>query len=311
MRNWHWPLGLLGDGQFTLPLALLALMLFSAALLTDLAQIRGVLGRPLALCLGLLAVWLGPTLVVIAAGWVVPRLVDGEAMAGLLVGTALVASMPVANSSVGWSQNAGGNLALSLALVVLSISLSPFVTPQLLSLLGMSLSPGERAYSEALVNQFSGWFFVVWVILPTVAGLICRPALGRTRIKSIGGWAVVTSAGALLLLNYINSSLALPKVRSAQPLLLATTSGLAIALAVVGLILAAALARLLKLDGATGAALAFGLSMKHTGLALILAGAVLADEPLAILLIVLATLAQHAMAGVVQWARQPGARRPV
>ncbi len=53
--------------------------------------------------------------------------------------------------------------------------------------------------------------------------------------------------------------------------------------------------------------LLFGLSMKHTGLALILAGAVLEDQPLAILLIVLATLEQHLVAAVVQW--WLGARR--
>ena len=51
----------------------------------------------------------------------------------------------------------------------------------------------------------------------------------------------------------------------------------------------------------TRSALMFGLSMKHTGLALILAGAVLSDQPLAILLIVLATLMQHLLAGLVQW----------
>jgi hypothetical protein len=45
----------------------------------------------------------------------------------------------------------------------------------------------------------------------------------------------------------------------------------------------------------------FGLSMKHTGLALILAGAVLADQPVAIFIIVLATIVQHLMAGLVQW----------
>ncbi len=45
----------------------------------------------------------------------------------------------------------------------------------------------------------------------------------------------------------------------------------------------------------------FGLGMKHTGLALLLAGAVLAEQRLAILMIVLATLAQHLLAGVVQW----------
>ena len=46
----------------------------------------------------------------VAAGWVVPWAIDGQATAGLLVGLALVATMPVANSSVGWTQNADGNL---------------------------------------------------------------------------------------------------------------------------------------------------------------------------------------------------------
>jgi hypothetical protein len=41
--------------------------------------------------------------------------------------------------------------------------------------------------------------------------------------------------------------------------------------------------------------------MKHTGLALVLAGAVLENQPLAIFIIVLATLVQHLLAGVVQW----------
>ena len=75
-------------------------------------------------------------------------MVDGQTTAGLLVGLALVATMPVANSSVGWTQNADGNLGLGLALVVLSILLSPWVTPNLLSLLGMSLSASERAIAK-------------------------------------------------------------------------------------------------------------------------------------------------------------------
>ena len=78
-------------------------------------------------------------------GWVVPWTVGEKATAGLLVGLALIASMPVANSSVGWVQNADGNLALGLALVVFSISLSPWVTPHLLGFLSNSLSSSERA----------------------------------------------------------------------------------------------------------------------------------------------------------------------
>ena len=68
-----------------------------------------------------------------------------------------------------------------------------------------------------------------------------------------------------------------------------------------GLAIGWALARALRLPADTRSALLFGLSTKHTGLALVLAGSVLAEQPLAILLIVLATLIQHLLAGVVQW----------
>jgi len=47
--------------------------------------------------------------------------------------------------------------------------------------------------------------------------------------------------------------------------------------------------------------LVFGLSMKHTGLALVLAGEVLQKEPRVILMIVVATLLQHIIAGAADW----------
>jgi BASS family bile acid:Na+ symporter len=287
--------------QLSLPILLLALMLFSAALLTDLPQIRSVLQQPVLLCIGLAAVWLGPALLVWAAGYFIPLLVSGPETTGLLVGLALVAAMPVANSSVGWTQNADGNLALGLALVVLSISLSPLVTPTLLSVFGMSLSPEEKAYCEALVNRFSGLFFIIWVVLPTVAGVTCRFVIGPERVERVASALTLASAAALLVLNYINYALALPKLVDSHATVLAITAVLAAALSVVGLLLAWFIARVLKFDRPTRNGLLFGLSMKHTGLALILADAVLANQPLAILIIVLATFLQHLLAGVVHW----------
>jgi predicted Na+-dependent transporter len=284
----------------TIQLMLLALMLFCAALLTDFAQVRVVLRHPWILAAALVAVWLGPSLLVLTAGWVVPQLVDEAASAGLLVGLVLVASMPVANSSVGWVQNGGGNLALGLALVVMSISLSPWATPGLLALLGQSLTPEAQAECERLVNHFSGWFFVVWVLLPTATGLACRYLVSPRRVARAAGWAILASAAALLLLNYINSAYALPKAARAPLPLVGVTVVLAVLLGAVGLGLAWLLARVLRLSNETRAALYFGLSMKHTGLALLLADAVLREKPLAILLIVMATLAQHVLAGLVQ-----------
>lgn len=305
MRNWEWSAPALTNVPISFVLALLAVMLFSAALLTDLSQLRIVSHHPLVLIAALLTVWLGPAVLVVVAGWLIPATIDGQATAGLLVGVALVATMPVANSSVGWTQSAGGNLGLALALVVLSILLCPWVTPNMLNLLGMSLSDSERAYCEALVGTFSGWFFVVWVILPTAAGLGCRWLATPTRVSNVASWFVLASGVALLLLNYINSSLALPRIREASLSMLAATAALAGALSLVGMLLGGALAWIIYVRPATRTALMFALSMKHTGLALILAGAVLADQPLAILVIVLATLMQHLLAGVVQWCVQP------
>ncbi len=299
VRNWSW-----SSPHFpNVPLAslvLLAVMLFAAAVLADLEQARIVSRQPLVVLMALAAVWLGPSLLTVAVGKLLPVSIGGTATAGLLVSFALIASMPVANSSVGWTQSAGGNLGLSLALVVISILLSPWITPHLVNLLGMSLGE-SRQQCELLVNQFSGSFFIVWVILPTTMGFAARQILPAFKILTLRPILTLVSAAALLLLNYINSVLALPKASGSPVSVLVTTTLLATSLAAIGIVLGWAIARLFRLPSETRTALMFGLSMKHTGLALILAGAVLSNEPLAILLIVLATLMQHVLAGVVQW----------
>ena len=308
LRQWQWSASAMPYAPLSVPLLLLTLMLFVAALVTDVAQIRSTLQRPLVVSAALAAVWLGPILLVFVAGLLVPSSIGGQDATGMLVGLALVATMPVANSSVGWTQNAEGNLALSLALVVLSILLCPLVTPSLLKLLGTSLAPPEQAYCEVLVNRFSGLFFVLWVVLPTAAGLLCRWLVTPRRVQLAASHLSLISAAALLALNYINSAIALPKIYDTPIALVAATAALATALSAAGLGLGWLLARWLRTGDDARTAIMFGLSMKHTGLALLLAGSVLADQPLAILVIVLATLSQHLLAGIVQWIAASGSR---
>jgi BASS family bile acid:Na+ symporter len=306
MRGWRWTPSGLSAAEFTLPLVLLALLLFCAAVQTDVAQIRAVGSRPWALVCGTFAVWIAPALLVIVAAAILPLVVDEASTAGLLVGLALVASMPVANSSVGWTQLVRGNLALSLALVLVTIFLCPWVTPWMLGWLRLTLSDPNQAHFQTLIDSFSGAFFIIWVVLPTAAGLACRHALGKDRVVGIAGWLTITSVASLLLLNYANAALALPEVlQQSRVSVLITTAALAVALSAVGLAAGWLAARLMRLDAETRLALMFGLSMKHTGLALLLTGAVLANERLAILMIVLATLAQHLLAGLVQWRTRP------
>jgi BASS family bile acid:Na+ symporter len=304
LRQWTWSPGGLPQMQLTVPLLLLALMLFSAALLTDLGQIRAVLQRPLLLFIATVAVWLAPALLVVLAGYIVPLLTSEQDATGVLVGLTLVATMPVANSSTGWTQNTAGNLALSLALVVLSISLSPLVTPQLLNALGMALTASERAYCEALVNRFSGEFFIIWVIIPTLAGFACRRLMSPTRVERVRSRFILASAVALLVLNYINAAIALPYLSDSGALVIAITAALALAVCTVGLVAGWLIARMLRLPHEMRTSLFYSLSMKHTGLALVLAASVLANQPVAILMIVLATLMQHLCAALVQWLLQ-------
>jgi BASS family bile acid:Na+ symporter len=124
-------------------------------------------------------------------------------------------------------------------------------------------------------------------------------------VASIANAFILASAAALLLLNYINSALAFQQFRDSSPALLWSialiAAALAVALSLGGLALGWLLAWLIVVKPATRTTLMFGLSMKHTGLALILAAAVLEDQPLVILIIVLATLTQHLLAGLVQW----------
>ena len=289
-------------GEITAPMLLLALLLFCAAAVVRWEQVWHLMERPGVLVVGLLATWLVPMLFVVLLGNVLPSLIEPEIVGGLLVGLALVAAMPVANSSVAWTQNSRGNVALGLGLIVLSIVLSPIATPQMLNLMGLALSKEATEQCEELVKRFSGTFFIVWVILPSLAGMLVNRIAGAEAIARQRGAIRLVSAIALLALNYTNASLAMPQVfERAAPRVILISSALAVALQLLGVGTAWALARATSLDKESAIALVFAFSMKHTGLALVLAGEVLENEPRVILLIVLATLLQHILAGIVDW----------
>jgi BASS family bile acid:Na+ symporter len=299
-------------GEITAPMLLLALLLFCAAAVVRWEQVWGLLERPGMLVVGLLATWLVPALFVTLLGNVLPSLIDPTLMSGMLVGLALVAAMPVANSSVAWTQNSRGNVALGLGLIVLSILVSPIATPQMLNLMGLALTDEATKQCEELVKRFSGAFFIVWVILPSAAGMILNRYMGAEAIKRHRGAIRLVSAIALLALNYTNASLAMPQVfeRAATKTILLAAS-LAIVLQLLGVLTAWALSYATALDRESGIALVFAFSMKHTGLALVLAGEVLESEPRVILLIVLATLLQHILAAIVDWTMERMKERAV
>jgi len=294
-----------GGNQERASMLLLAVLLFCAAAVIQWTQVRDLLERPSVLLVGLLTAWFGPALVVIIFSPLLPWLAMNETTAGMMVGFALVAAMPVANSSAGWTQNAGGNIALSLGLIILSILLSPLATPNLLKLMGWVLSEADTQRIERVVTQFSGWRFILWVILPSIAGAVTAWLAGHRRIAHAKPWFRLVTLLTILVLNYANASLAIDKVWVSEPIsVIVIAAVMAAAVSIMGILLATIQARAFGLSRASWTALAFGLSMRHTGLALVLASEFLRDLPptilaRVILMVLLTTLAQHVAAAVV------------
>jgi BASS family bile acid:Na+ symporter len=299
IRNFTVPMP--GGHDEHLSLLLLAVLLFCAAAVIEWSEFHELVERPSTVLIGLLCCWFGPAALVVIVGPVLSRVADPDAIEGLLVGLALVAAMPVANSSAGWTENARGNVALAIALIVLSIVLSPLSTPNLLNLMGLVLSTEDTARIEQVVTQFSGWRFILWVILPSIAGVAAARLAGAQRIAHAKPLFRLITLATILVLNYANASLAMRNIWSERVAVAAIAAALAASICVLGVLLAAAQARLGRLSRSTQIALVFGLSMKHTGLALVLAGEVLHDQPRVILVILLSTIAQHVAAAGVDW----------
>jgi BASS family bile acid:Na+ symporter len=291
-----------GGGHERASMLLLAVLLFCAAAVIEWTQVRDLVEHPTVLLGGLLTCWFGPTLLVAIIGPILPHLVGANTSTGLLVGLALVAAMPVANSAAGWTQNARGNVTLSLGLIVMSILLSPLATPNLLKLMGLALSSDDTQRLEQVVNEFSGSRFILWVILPSLAGAVAAWLAGAERIGRAKPWFRLITLIDILVLNYANASLAIQSIlKFEQPGVVLLAAALAMSVSLVGIALAVAQCRICGLPRSTWIALVFGLSMKHTGLALVVAGEVLHDQPRVILVILLTTLAQHLAAGAIDW----------
>jgi bile acid:Na+ symporter, BASS family len=292
--------------HLTAPTLMLSLLLFNAGLGLRPAQLPSPRRSVRLLVAGLLANTLIPLLFIFGVCFVLLRWHNSDEVQNILVGLALVASMPVAGSSTAWSQNADGDLTLSLGLVLGSTLLSPLTTPAALHAVGW-LAQGD--YSEdlhELAASGANGFLLACVVLPSLAGLATRWCLGEARAVRAAPRLKLINSVNLLQLNYSNAAVSLPEaVRNPDPDFLAVTLALALVLCVLGFATGAWLARLTGSGRAQRASLMFGLGMNNNGTGLVLASLALADHPRVMLPIIFYNLVQHLVAGAVSaW---PGA----
>jgi BASS family bile acid:Na+ symporter len=299
--------------KVTLSMLMLAALLLNAGLGIRLGQVCDTLRTPRFLGAGLAANLIIPVVFIFGVTRVMTAWHNPDEVQNILVGLALVASMPIAGSSTAWAQNADGELALSLGLVLSSTLLSPLTTPLALHSVGLMATGDYAEDLHELAAGGTGTFLAACVLVPSLVGIGLRRAIGDARFAAARPRLKLVNSAVLLVLNYSNASVSLPQaIADPDPDFLAVTLGVVIGLCALAFASGGILSRLLKASSAQRASLMFGLGMNNNGTGLVLASMALSDHPRVMLPIIFYNLVQHLAAGLVDrlGCRPPADREP-
>lgn len=278
----------------------LAGLLFSAGVCSSQDALQRVLSNAATLARGLTAVWL---LTWLAGGSVAAVLWALGAPAQVCLGVVIVAAMPVANSSVGWSSYLGGNVGTSVALLVSATALSPVLSSIVITI-GATCFGDAVGTSDSLpwAEGMSG-FFLSWVLIPVLLGVAIAGRLHESQSRFVTPIARRASFTMLIFLNYLNGTTCLPVLvdRPAQlawPLLGAALL-LAFAFAFGHWIRKNRSATVpeLETNGSHQMSLELAILLRNTGAALVFAGTALPGFVLVSITIIAYTMLQHLFVG--------------
>jgi len=284
----------------SLPSALLAFLLFSAGLAAKTDRVWNLVRRPTFLTLGIVANLALPVAFILGIAYSMQAWHNPREVQEILVGLALIASMPIAGSSTAWVQNSGGDLALSIGLVVFSTCLSPITTPWILHAVGWMADGFYATSLHQLAAGEVGGFLAVYVLVPSLAGILVRTTLGEKRINYFQPHLKLASSTVLLTLCYANAAVALPQtVREPDWDFLAVMLLIVIAMCCVGFAAGVLLGQAVRADRPQRLAFMFSLGMTNNGTGLVVAAGALAHLPAVLLPILFYNLVQHVVAGYI------------
>ena len=172
-------------GHVSLPAVMLSVLLFNAGLGVEPRRLRGLVRAYGVLLAGLTANVVVPLTFILGVSLTLGLWHNPAEVQSILVGLALVAAMPIAGSSTAWSQNADGDLALSLGLVLGSTVLSPLTTPAVLQGVGWVATGEFAAALRDLGGNSTSVFLAAFVLGPSLAGIACRCLLGGQRLAPL------------------------------------------------------------------------------------------------------------------------------
>ncbi|WP_370525839.1 bile acid:sodium symporter family protein [Methylococcus sp. BF19-07] len=289
-----------GTLEFSVPSLMLSLLLFNAGLSIRTEDFKRLGRRPSVLLGGLCGNLVTPLAFLVGVSFIMSFWHNPEEAQDILVGLALIMSMPIAGASTAWTQNANGNLVLSLGLILLTTLLSPITSPLVLHTAGFVTSGDHSEDLHEFASNSVTTFLGVWVILPSLLGILMHrfvfkqsPAVAKSGIRLI-------NYILLLLLNYSNASLTLPDALSHPDIdLIVIMLIIVILLCTLGFYTGYLIAKVFHLDRKDMASLMFGLGMNNNGAGLVLVSIAMADHSQVMLPILFYNLVQHFVASFV------------
>ncbi|MGC4997950.1 MULTISPECIES: bile acid:sodium symporter family protein [unclassified Streptomyces] len=239
------------EGKTAVPY-LLGVVMFCMGLTMTSEDFQGVVKRPWAVALGLVAHYV----IMPGLGWAIAELLDLPP--ALAVGVILVGCTPSGTASNVVTFLARGDVALSMSVATVSTLLAPLVTPYLVLLLAGHMLDVEAGPMVVDILKT--------VLVPVVAGLLVR-RLAATLVRRCLPALPWLSAGTVAVIVLIVVAASASALKEAAAIVL---------LAVVlhnafGLALGYGAARLARLDPAASRAMAFEVGMQNSGLAASLA----------------------------------------
>lgn len=188
----------------------------------------------------------------------------------IALGIILVGSCPGGTASNVITHIAGGSVSMSVSMTILSTLLAPIITPGLVYLLA------GRWVEVSILAMFIS--VVKVILLPVLAGLLVQRISPKTVEKSKDVFPLISSAAIILIIAGIIGANSEKIAQSGLIVLLIVAIHNAL-----GLLIGLLVARLAKMDYDKSTALAIEVGMQNSGLAIQLATANFAINPLATL----------------------------
>ena len=138
--------------------------------------------------------------------YILPIFLDFYVVQQIIVGIAIIAICPSAATSAAWSQVSGGNISLSLGMILSSTLLSPFISPFIFKNFTY-FTQGEVQSRLLEVSQTGTSYFMTYVVaIPCLLGLIGHFIFEKKVLKFEEFFKLFNFTGLTVLMYTLNST---------------------------------------------------------------------------------------------------------